>query len=184
MFFISAAQAAEAAAEHHEEAEAFLSPHSAETWVAVAFIIVVALLAKPVFRGITAGLDTRAAKIKARIEEAERLCTEAKDTLATYQKKQRDALKEAEDIVAHAKAEAERLAAKAAADLEELLKRREQQAVDRINQAEGDALREVRNTAVDIAVNATRALISQNLPAAQASALVDKAIEDLPNRLH
>lgn len=184
MFFISIAQAAEAAAEHHEEAEAFLSPHSAETWVAVAFVIVVALLAKPVFRGITAGLDTRAAKIKARIDEAERLCAEAKDTLATYQKKQRDALKEAEEIVAHAKSEAERLAAKAAADLDELLKRREQQAEDRIKQAETEATREVRNAAVDIAVNATRALIEKNLPANQAAALIDKAIEDLPNRLH
>lgn len=184
MFFISVAQAAEAAAEHHEEAEVFLSPHSAETWVAVAFIVVVALLFKPVYRGITAGLDLRREKIKARIEEAERLCAEAKDTLSTYQKKQREALKEAEDIIAHAKAEAERLAAKAATDLDDLLKRREQQAVDRINQAETEALREVRNTAVDIAINATRALIAQSLPAAQAATLIDKAIEDLPNRLH
>jgi len=184
MFFISVAQAAETAAEHHEEAEAFLSPHSAETWVAVAFLIVVALLAKPVFRGITAGLDLRREKIKSRIEDAERLRAEAQETLATYQKKQRDALKEAEEIVAHAKAEADRLAAKAAADLEELLKRREQQALDRITQAESEALREVRNVAVDIAVNATRTLIAKTLPAAQASALIDQAIQDLPNRLH
>ena len=184
MFFISIAQAAETAAEHHEEAEAFLSPHSAETWVAVAFVIVVALLAKPVFRGITAGLDTRSAKIRSRIDDAERLRAEAQETLAAYQKKQRDALKEAEEIVAHAKAESERLAAKAVADLDELLKRREQQAMDRITQAENDATREVRNAAVDIAVTATRTLIAQNLPAAQASALIDKAIEDLPNRLH
>jgi len=184
MFFISAAQAAEHAAEHHEEAEAFLSLHSAETWVALAFVVVVALLAKPVFRGITAGLDARGAKIKARIEEAERLRAEAQDMLATYQKKQRDALKEAEEIVAHAKAESERLAAKAKADLDELLKRREQQAMERIAQAEAEAAREVRNVAVDIAINATRKLIADTLPAAQASALVDAAIADLPNRLH
>lgn len=184
MFFISAAQAAEAAAGHHEEAEAFLSPHSAETWVAVAFVIVVGLLAKPAFRSITAALDSRRDKIKDRIDEAERLCAEAKATLAAYQKKQREALKEAKEIVAHAKAEAARLSAKTAADLDDLMKRREQQALDRIDQAESEALREVRNAAIDIAVNATRALIAKSLPASRASALVDKVIEDLPNRLH
>ena len=184
MFFISTAQAAEAAAGAHEQAEAFLSPSSAETWVAVAFLLVVALLAKPVFRGITAGLDTRREKIKTRIEDAERLRAEAQEMLAAYQKKQRDALKEAEDIVAHAKAEAARIAAKAAADLDELLKRREQQAVERISQAESEATREVRNVAVDIAIKATQTLIAKNIQPAQASALVDAAIADLPNRLH
>lgn len=184
MFFISIAQAAETAAGAHEAAEGFLSPSNGETWVAAAFVLVVAFLAKPVFRGITAALDTRREKIKSRIDEAERLRAEAQESLAAYQKKQRDALKEAEEIVAHAKAEAERLAAKASADLEELLKRREQQAMDRIAQAESEALREVRNVAVDIAMAATRTLIQQNLPAAQASALVDQAIQDLPNRLH
>jgi F-type H+-transporting ATPase subunit b len=104
--------------------------------------------------------------------------------LASYQKKQRDALKEAETIVANAKAEAERLTRQAEANLDDLLKRREQQAVERIAQAENEALREVRNQAIDVAVAATRHLIAENLSPAQAAALVDAAIQDLPNRLH
>ncbi len=205
MFLISVAQAAETAAtaaptaattaatpaataavaaHPAAPAEGFLSLHSPETWVALAFVLVVLLLAKPVFRGIAAALDTRGEKIRARIEEAERLRAEAQETLAAYQKKQRDAMKEAEAIVAHAKAESQRFAAKAAAELDELLARREQQAVDRIAQAEAEAMRDVRNLAVDIAMKATRQLIAETLSAAQASALVDAAIADLPNRLH
>jgi F-type H+-transporting ATPase subunit b len=179
--FVSIAQAAEAAAQHAEHGGFF---SEAENWVAITWIIVVALLARPVFRGIAAALDLRREKIRARIEEAERLRAEAQEMLASYQKKQRDALKEAEAIVAGAKKEAERLAAQTEAHLDELLKRREQQAVERINQAETEALREVRNKAVDIAIDATRRLISDTLTPEQSAALVDHAIKDLPNRLH
>ncbi len=180
--FISVAQAAEAAAEHAATHGGFFS--EGETWVAITWLIVVAFLAKPVYRGIAAALDTRREKIKTRIEEAERLRTEANDMLVTYQKKQRDALKEAEEIIAHAKSEAARISAQAAKDLEELLKRREQQALDRIAQAENEAAREVRNAAIDIAMTATRKLIADNLSAEASAALVDNAIKDLPNRLN
>jgi F-type H+-transporting ATPase subunit b len=181
MFLISAAQAAEEAAGHAAEPSFF---GQGETWVAITWIIVVVLLAKPVFRGISAALDMRAEKIRARIEEAERLRAQAQELLASYQKKQRDALKEAEAIVAQAKAEADRIAAQAAIDLDELIKRREQQAVERIAQAEAEALREVRNTAVDIAINATRKLIVAHMGGDHASALIDAAIKDLPARLN
>ncbi len=178
--FVSIAQAAETAAQH-AEGGVF---SDAETWVAITWLVVVTLAARPVFRAITAGLDLRREKIRSRIEEAERLRTEAQEMLASYQKKQRDALKEAEAIVATAKAEAERMAAVAATNLDELLRRREQQAVERINQAEAEALREVRNKAVDIAIEATRKLIADNLSATQSAALIDAAIKDLPGRLH
>jgi F-type H+-transporting ATPase subunit b len=179
--FISIAAAAEAAAQHAEHGGLF---SDAETWVAITWLIVVGLLAPKVYRSITAALDLRRERIRSRIDEAERLCDEAQQMLASYQKKQRDAMKEAESIIAQAKAEAERLAAAAARDLEELIKRREQQAVERIVQAQAEAVRDVRNTAVDIALAATRQLIVESLPPERAAELVDAAIKDLPNLLH
>ncbi|MCA1908939.1 MAG: F0F1 ATP synthase subunit B, partial [Magnetospirillum sp.] len=131
-----------------------------------------------------AGLDARAAKIKARLDEAARLREEAQEMLATYQRKQRDAMKEAEEIIAHAKAEAERLAAQAAKDLDASLKRREAQAMDRIAQAEAAALREVQNVAVEVAVSAARQVLASSITADQAAKLVDGAIAELPQKLH
>jgi len=180
MFLITAAQAAETARDAVEPT-GFANP---ETWIAITWLIVVALLARPVYRGITKGLDARALKIKDRLAEAERLRDEAQTMLSAYQKKQREALKEAENIIAQAKAEAERLAKQAALDLDELVKRREQQALDRITQAEAEAMREVRNKAVEIAIAATGKLIAETLPAEKANELIDAAIKDLPNRLH
>jgi F-type H+-transporting ATPase subunit b len=176
---ISVAYAADAA---HAAHGAFYQ--QAHFWVDVAFILVVALAFKPVSRAIAAALDARSAKIKARLDEAHKLREEAQEMLATYQRKQRDAMKEAEEIIAHAKAEAERLAKQAAKDLEVSMKRREQMAMDRIAQAEAQALKEVQNLAVDVAIGAAQKVIGESLSGAQTGALVDNAIKELPTKLH
>lgn len=153
-------------------------------WVSVSLAVVAFMLFKPVMRAATAALDERAARIRAHIDEAVKLREDAQEMLAIYQRKQRDAMKEAEDIIAHAKTEAERLAAQAAKELDASLKRREQQATDRIAAAEAQALKEVKNLAVDIAVEAARTVIAQSLTAEQSAALVDAAIKDLPQKIH
>lgn len=153
-------------------------------WVLVASVIFVIAVYRPASKVIFAALDDRAAKIKAELEEAQRLREEAQATLAHYQRKQREALKEAEDLVAHAREEAERLHQHAMADLEASLKRRETQALDTIAQAEATALAEVRTLMVDIAIAASRNLLTEGLDDKKMSKLVDEAIADLPQRLH
>lgn len=176
---ISTAFAATAGASH---AVPFYA--DAAFWVGVAFVLVVGLAFRPVSRALAASLDARAAKIKARLDEAHKLREDAQEMLATYQRKQRDAMKEAEEIIAHAKAEAERLSAQAAKDLEAVLKRRESQAMERIAQAEAQAMKEVQNLAVDVAVAAAREVMASSISAEQAAALVDNAIRELPKKLH
>ncbi|MGE5514727.1 MAG: F0F1 ATP synthase subunit B [Bacteroidota bacterium] len=178
---ISTAFAAEHAAAGHEAAAFYADPHF---WVYLTFVVVVALAFKPVFAAIGAALDGRAAKIKARLDEAHKLREDAQEMLATYQRKQRDAMKEAEEIIAHAKSEAERLSKQAAKDLEEALKRRETQALERIAQAEAQALKEVQNTAVDVAMSAAQQVLAQSVTDAQKAALADAAIADLSRKFH
>jgi F-type H+-transporting ATPase subunit b len=155
-----------------------------EFWVAVAFVIFVALVWKPGSKMVTSMLDDRADKIRSDLERAAKLRQEAEGLLAEYQKKQRDALKEAEAIIAHAKEEANSLSRQHAADLEASLKRREQLALQRIAQAEAQATAEVRAAAVDIAIAATGKLLAEKLDASQQDALIDSAIKDLQGRLN
>jgi F-type H+-transporting ATPase subunit b len=117
--------------------------HSPEVWVAIAFVIFIALAGKPIVRGIGKMLDDRAAKIRMDLSEAEKLRDEAEKLLAEYQRRQREALKEAEGILAHAKDEAERIRREAAANIDAALKRRERQAMEKIAQAEAQAVAEV-----------------------------------------
>ena len=176
-----AAQAAEAALDHSEQLDFFANP---ESWVAITWLVVVLLLARPAGKAIIQGLDRRRDRIQETLAEAERLRDEAQEALATYQKKQREALKDAEDIIAQARAEAARLTQQAAESLTDLVRRREQQALDRVAQSEADAIRDVRNRAVEIAVAAAGAVIADHLPAEKAAALIDTAIKDLPGQFH
>jgi len=156
---------------------------NAHFWEAVAFFLAIALVWKKASAAITSALDQRAAKIRDELEEARKLREEAQATLANYQRKQRDALKEAEEIIAHAKAEAERLGAQAAKDLELAVQRRQRLAEEKITQAEQKAIAEVRAAAVDIAVVAARRVIADDM-AQRGSQLIDESIDALPQRLH
>jgi F-type H+-transporting ATPase subunit b len=153
-------------------------------WVAVGFIALVLAISKKGWDAIKSGLDARADRIRASLDDAARLREEAQHLLAEYQRKQRDAAKEIDDLLAAARAEAERSTVNAAEALEVLVKRREQLAIDKIAQAEADALLAVRNTAVDVAIAATRRLLADRLDLATASGLVDNAIAELPQKLH
>ena len=161
--------------------ELFSNP---EFWVAVAFVIFVAVIVYMGYRRIVEGLDARGERIKNELEEARSLREEAQALLASYQRKQRDALKEAEAIVEHAKEEAARSSAEAEAKLQETIKRRTEMAVDKISRAEAQALQDVRNTTVDVAVDAARHLIETNLGEEKAASLVEDSIADIDKKLH
>ena len=162
-------------------------PHfmeDAEFWVLVAFVIAIAFLVYKIKDMVASALDARAAKIKTELDEARRLRDEAQAKLAEYQRKQRDALKEAEAIVAHAKAEAERVAAQGQRDLAAAIERRKRLATEKIALAEAKAVADVRNSAVDLAISALGRVLAQDLDAQQRSALIDQAIAGLPPTLH
>jgi F-type H+-transporting ATPase subunit b len=157
---------------------------TAEFWVLVSFVIFVALAWKKVSTLIATTLDGRAERIRQELDEAQRLREDAQATLASYQRRQRDAAKETEALLANAREEAERLRQQAARDLEASLKRREAQALDRIAQAEAAAVAEVRNLTVDVAIAASRRILEAGIPAAQADRLIEQSISELPKHLH
>lgn len=179
MFFISAAQAAETGAAVEPS-----GVHNPELWVAVAFVVVVVLVGRKAAKAITGGLDSHAAKIRSKLDEARKLREDAQTLLADYQRRQKAALEEAEGIIAHARLEADRLKAEAEVALAASIARREAQALERIAQAEHQAIADVRNLAVDVAIDATTHLIAEKLPHDRATALVQAAIGDLPRTLN
>jgi F-type H+-transporting ATPase subunit b len=153
-------------------------------WVAVAFFVFVGLMVWKARKPVLDGIDARAERIKAELDEAQRLREEAQKALAEYKRKQRDAAKEAEDLLANARHEADLLRRQAAEDLKATLARREKAALDKIAQAEAHALQDVRAQAVDIAIAATAKLLSENVDPTRDQAMVDQAIKDLGHRLH
>ena len=155
-----------------------------EVWVLLAVVVFVIGVWKPARRVILGRLDARAARIRDELETARRLCEEAQEALATYQKQQREAAAEAAAILAHARTEAEHIAAQAARNLEETLERRQRLAKERIAQEEAKALAEIRAITVDVAISAARQVIAAGLDERRGAALIDAAIAELPQQLH
>ncbi|HYL32533.1 MAG TPA: F0F1 ATP synthase subunit B [Stellaceae bacterium] len=156
----------------------------AEFWVLIAFVISMAIVVWKARGAMLGMLDRRAEKIKAELDEARRLAEEAQKALAQHQLRQRDALKEAEAIIAQARAEAERAAQEGRKDLAAALERRKRLAAEKLALEEQKALNEVRAAAVDVAIAAVRRVLSEDLDAKRRAALVDQAIAALPETLH
>ncbi len=158
---------------------------NAEFWVAVAFIIFVALMFyMGLHRNILDSLDQRSARIKAELDEALRLKEEAQKLLAEYQRRHGEAEREAEAIIATARTEAERAAADAKTKVEELVARRTKMAETKIAQAEAQALAEVRAAAADAAVAAAATILADSTKGKVAEDLIARGIRDIKAKLN
>jgi F-type H+-transporting ATPase subunit b len=155
-----------------------------ELWIAVAFVIFVVAAGKPIGRAIAKMLDDRSGKIRADLDEARRLREEAEALLGEYKKKQQEAAREAADILARARDEAELFRKEAGANLTAALARRERMALDKVTQAEAQAVTEVRAQAVDLAVIAAQRILQQQMTGPRAGSLIDQAISELERKLH
>lgn len=154
-------------------------------WVGAAFVLFIGIVAYyRVPQMLLGSLDSRARRIREQLEEAQRLREEAQTLLATYERRQRDALKEAEGIVAHARDEARREAEEAQAKLALQIERREQLALEKIALAESQAQKQVRDAAVEIAIAAAESVIRRHLTDDRATGLIDESIRDLRRHLN
>lgn len=129
-------------------------------------------------------LDARANTIRTELDEARRLREEAQEMLAKYERQQRDAASEAEEIVKKAKLDAEFIRENARKELAERIERRTVLAEQRIAQAEAQAAKDVKALAADIAVEAAAKLLTEKLTKTQRNALVKDAAGQLAERLN
>ncbi len=154
-----------------------------EFWVAIGFLLLIGLVAKPAWTIITNTLDSRAKTIEETLNEAASLREEVQHLLADYQRKQRDATREVDEMLSNASTEAERLLKEGSEKLAESLRRREELAMDKISQAQADAMQTVRNRAIEISILATQQILTEQLDQDAAAKLIDKSIQELPDNL-
>jgi len=133
---------------------------------------------------IAAMLDARANRIRAQLDEAREAREEAQTLLASFERKQADVQREADEIVKRAKAEATAASEQAQADLQESIARKLRAAEERIAQAESGAMREVRSAAAAAATAAAREAIAGGLAPDRADAMLDEGISTIGARLN
>ncbi|MEX2520983.1 MAG: ATP F0F1 synthase subunit B [Paracoccaceae bacterium] len=133
---------------------------------------------------IGAMLDSRADRIKTELEEARRLREEAQTLLASYERKHKEVEDLAQEIITRARAEASRAAEQGKVDLEESIARRLKSAEDQIASAEAAAMKEVRDRAVAVAIEAARVVLTKNMTKKAGAEMIDASIKDVGAKLH
>ncbi len=156
-----------------------------ETWVAIAFLILMAVFVwLGVHRTVLTALDHRAQRIKAELDDARRLKEEAAKLLADYQARRAGAEREAQEIVTNARAEAERIAAEAKVRMEDFVVRRTKTAENKIALAEAQAVADVRAAAAEAAVAAASTVLAQSVKGQVADDLLAKGIAEVKSKLN
>lgn len=154
-------------------------------WALISLIIFLAIVAYLKVPGMLGkSLDDRAGRIRNELDEARRLREEAQQLLAEYQRKRKEAEQEASEIVAAAKREAGQLVEEAHKKTEDYVARRTALAEQKIAQAERDAVTEVRSSAVDLAVEAARAVLAGKVDAKANANLFKTSVQELKAKLN
>ncbi len=163
---------------------AFLDPAEAEFWVGAGLLIFLAI-AFWFGRGAIFGtLDAKAVKVRADLDEAARLRSQAEALLADIRVQRAEAETQAAAMLTAAKADAERLAAESQAKLEARMAQRERMAEAKIANAEAQAIAEVKATAAELAANAAERVLAVRLARGEPDSLLDRGIAGLAGRFN
>jgi F-type H+-transporting ATPase subunit b len=152
-------------------------------WVGVAFIVFFLIFGRKLWSVLTTILDKRAQQVRAELDEAARLRTEAEALLADAKERRSAAFREAKTMLEQAREEAARVADAARIEAAATASRREQLAIERISAAEKAAVSEVRLAAADVATRAAGQVIAESFSPEADASLIDHAIQGLPSAL-
>lgn len=163
----------------------FFSLGNSDFVVTIAFLLFIGVLLYFKVPSMLAGLlDTRSETIRKELDDARALREEAQSVLAEFERKQKEVEEQASHIVAQAKADAEEAAEAAKDELERTIARRLQTAEDQIASAEAEAVKQVRDQAVEVAIGAARDVIAGGMGQQDYVDHIEKAIQTVDAKLH
>jgi F-type H+-transporting ATPase subunit b len=156
----------------------------AHFWVGVAFIVFLAIL---VWAGVHSlawkHLGDAGDKVRAQLDEANRLREEAQALLARIQADREASEKHSAEILANAEEQAKRMQVEAQERLAEQIERRGQLAERRIATAEAQAAAEVKAAAGELAAQMAEQVLAARIAGATSDPLIDSAIAQLAGKL-
>lgn len=151
-------------------------PHNPYFWYTVSFIIFGILAWKLGRAPVTEGLDARIEAIRKEVKAAEDLRIEAQALLAQYERRQRDAVKEVEKILAIAKTQCDQYRTQAERDLADTLTAKRRRMNERVDLMRNAALADIRAQATEGVIDRTRALLAKKITKKAAGELIGRSI--------
>ena len=157
---------------------------SAHFWVGAAFVVFVLILVLTgVHKLAWKALGDAGDKVRAQLDEANRLREEAQALLSRIQADRENAEALSKEILANAQEQAKRMHADAQEKLAEQIQRRGELAERRIATAEAQAMAEVKAAAGELAAQMAEQVLATRIAGAKSDPLIDKAIGQLAGKL-
>ena len=133
-------------------------------WVAVSFLIFVGLLFYlKVPQKIGQSLDESIKKIKEEIDNAEKLKDEAKNIISEYESKVSKSKQENKNLIQKAEKQAESNIIKTNEEFHNIVENRKKAAEEKIKQMKTQAIKDVKNSSVDIAIRSVEKIIKNSI---------------------
>jgi F-type H+-transporting ATPase subunit b len=157
---------------------------SAHFWVGLAFVVFIAVLVLAgAHKFAWKALGDAGDKVRAQLDEANRLREEAQTLLNRIQADRENAEALSKEILANAEEQAKRMHVEAQEKLAEQLQRRGELAERRIATAEAQATAEVKAAAGELAAQMAEQVLASRIAGAKSDPLVDAAIGQLASKL-
>ena len=148
-------------------------------WVAVSFFIFIGLLVYfKIPLKIKKILDENILEIKKQIEEAEKLRTEARNILGEHEDKLINSKKEIKKMIEKANDNVEKEMLKTNQEFHNLMELRKRNAEMRINQMKQQAVREIKNVSVSIAISSVKRLLKNSMDKSKLDKIYLKSVEE------
>mgnify|MGYP006114243179 CR=1 FL=1 len=137
---------------------------NATFWVAISFLIFVGVLIYFKIPGkVLAILNESIQDIKDQVDNAENLKEESKNILSEYEKKLSNSKSEVEAMIDIATEEAEKHVLKTNEDFHTQMENRKKNTEDRIRQMKNQAIKDIKNTSIKIAIQSVEFLLKNSL---------------------
>ena len=148
-------------------------------WVAVAFVIFIIAIFKPVKKILTSSLDSKIDEIKKNIEEAEKLKNETQITLSDIKKRQNEVELEIKEIHTKTKEKIEILESQSQIKLTELSNKKNVMAKTKIDQMARDIKIQIQQNISYTAIETVIRILEKKLDTQEKQNLIDQSIVDL-----
>ena len=171
------------AAEHHDEGvPGLIPPVDLATWQVITFVIFLAVLGKFAWGPLQAGLETREAKIRQDIADAEAQRLKAEQLLKDYESRLAKTQDEVREILAEARRDAEHARQEIVAAAQQEADTTRRRAIEDIQRSKDQALTELFDFVSANAVAAAEQVVQRSLTGEDHERLVREALEQLSVR--
>ena len=148
-------------------------------WVTISFFIFLGILIYfKLPQKIKETLDKNISDIKNQINEAEKLKEDAKNILTEHEKKISNSKMEVKMMIDKANEEVEKNVIKTNENFHNLMESRKKNAEERIRQLKNQAIKDIRNTSVEIALEAVGKLVKNSLDKSKLDKIFTSSVEE------